>query len=122
MKKKSGGKIVNIASTAGLSGLPIFLHYSTSKGGIITMTRGLATALGEFNINVNAVAPGLVMTEAMQAAFSVEDAKQTVETKQLLKRSIRPEDVAAAVVFLASDEADMITGQILAVNAGEYLH
>jgi len=122
MKKQGGGKIVNIASTAGLFGIPFFLHYSTSKGGVVTMTRGLARALGDFNINVNAVAPGLVMTEAMQTVFSEEDAKQTVETKQLLKKSTQPEDIAGAVVFLASDEADMITGQTLAVNAGEYLH
>ena len=122
MRKQGKGKIVNIASTAGLNGLPLFLHYSASKGSVITMTRGLATALGEFNINVNAVAPSLVMTEAMQATFSEEEAKQTVETKQLIKRSIQPEDIAAAVLFLASDEADMITGQTLAVNAGEYLH
>jgi len=122
MKKQGKGKIVNISSTTAFTGLPFFLHYSTSKGGIVTMTRGLATALGDFNINVNAVAPGLVMTEAMQGVFSEEDAKQTVETKQILKRSIQPEDIAAAVVFLASHEADMITGQTLAVNAGEFLH
>jgi len=122
MKKQGKGKIVNIASTVAFTGLPLFLHYSTSKGGVVTMTRGLATVLGDFNINVNAVAPGLVMTEAMQATFSEEEAKQTVETKQLLKRSLKPEDIAAAVVFLASDEADMITGQTLAINGGEYLH
>jgi len=122
MKKQGKGKIVNISSTTAFTGLPFFLHYSTSKGGVVTMTRGLATTLGDFNINVNAVAPGLVMTEAMGTVFSEEDAKQTVETKQLLKKSTKPEDIAGAVVFLASDEADMITGQTLAVNAGEYLH
>ncbi len=122
MKKQGKGKIVNITSTTAFTGLPFFLHYSTSKGSVITMTRGLATTLGEFNINVNAVAPGLVMTEAMQTVFSEEDAKQTVETNQLLKKSTKPEDIAGAVVFLASDEADVITGQTLAVNAGEYLH
>lgn len=122
MKEQGGGKIINIASTAGLVGVPLFLHYSSSKGGVITMTHGLAAALGDFNINVNAVAPGVVMTQAMQAVFTEEYAKQHVETKQLLKRSIQPEDIAAAVVFLASDEANMITGQTLAVNAGEYLH
>jgi NAD(P)-dependent dehydrogenase (short-subunit alcohol dehydrogenase family) len=121
MKKQGKGKIINIASTTAFTGAPAFLHYSTSKGGVITMTRGLATVLGDFNITVNAVAPGLVMTEAMQATFSEEDSKQVVET-QLIKRSIQPEDIAGAVVFLASDEADMITGQTLAVNAGEYLH
>ncbi len=121
MKKQGGGKIVNLASTAGLSGLPLFLHYSASKGSVITITRGLATALGEFNINVNAVAPSLVMTEAAQGFISEELARQTVN-KQLIKRSIQPEDIAGAVLFLASDEADKITGQTLAINAGEYLH
>ena len=122
MKKQGKGKIVNLASTVAFTGLPEFLHYSTSKGGVVTMTRGLARVLGEFNINVNAVAPGLVMTEAMQAAFSQEYAKHIVETKQLIKKSLQPEDIAGAVVFLASDEADKITGQTLAINAGEYLH
>jgi NAD(P)-dependent dehydrogenase (short-subunit alcohol dehydrogenase family) len=121
MKKQGRGKIINIASTTAFTGLPLFLHYSTTKGGIVTMTRGLARALGDFNINVNAVAPGLVMTKAMQTIFSEEDAKQVLET-QLIKKSIQPEDIAGAVVFLASDEANMITGQTLGVNAGEYLH
>ncbi len=121
MKKQGNGKIINIASTTAFIGLPLFLHYSTTKGGIVTMTRGLARELGEFNINVNAVAPGLVMTEAMQTIFSEEDEKRVLGM-QLIKKSIRPEDVAAAVLFLASDEANMITGQTLGVNAGEYLH
>ena len=121
MKKQGGGKIVNLASTAGFTGVPIFLHYSTSKGSVITMTRGLATALGGYNINVNSVAPGPVMTEAMRAVVSEEAEKQLI-AGQILKRSIQPEDIAAAVVFLASDEASMITGQTLAVNAGQYLH
>jgi len=121
MKKQGGGKIVNMASTVAFTGLPDFIHYSTSKGGVLTMTRGLAWALGEFNINVNAVAPGLVMTEAMQAAFNAEYSKMVVG-HQVLKRKIEPEDVAGAVLFLASDEAAMITGQTLAVNGGEYMH
>lgn len=121
MKKQGKGSIINIASTAGFSGSTHFLHYSTSKGGVITMTRGLATALGEYNINVNAIAPGVVMTEAMQALHPGSTDNQRLD-KQILKRSIQPEDVASAVVFLASDEASMITGQTLAVNGGEYLH
>ena len=121
MKKQGKGNIINIASTAGFYGSTAFLHYSTSKGGVITMTRGLATALGEFNINVNAVAPGVVMTETMQVLVPKEAEKHLLD-KQILKRSIQPEDIAAAVAFLASDEASMITGQVLAVNAGEYLH
>ena len=122
MKKQGKGKIVNLASTVAFTGLPHFLHYSASKGGVITMTRGLATALGEFNINVNAVAPGLIMTEAMQATYSQEFYEQLVATKQLIHKSVQPEDIAGGVLFLASDEADKITGQTLAINAGEYLH
>jgi 3-oxoacyl-[acyl-carrier protein] reductase len=120
MKKQGGGKIVNIASTTAFTGLPDFLHYSTSKGGVVTMTRGLATALGDFNINVNAVAPGLIMTEAMQAAVPPEQVREVVSS-QLIKKPIQPEDIAATVLFLASSEADMITGEIVAINAGEYL-
>ena len=122
MKKQGGGKIVNMASTVAFSGLPHFIHYSTSKGGVVTMTRGLAWALGKFNINVNAVAPGLIMTEAMQGAYTPEFYQELVATKQLIHKNVEPEDVASAVLFMASDEADKITGQTLAVNAGEYLH
>jgi len=122
MKRQGGGKIVNMASTVAFSGLPHFIHYSTSKGGVLTMTRGLATALGEYNINVNAVAPGLIMTESMRGAYTPEFYQQLVATKQLIHKEVRPEDVAGAVLFLASDEADKITGQTLAVNAGEYMH
>jgi 3-oxoacyl-[acyl-carrier protein] reductase len=122
MKKQGGGKIVNMASTVAFSGLPHFLHYTTSKGGIVTMTRGLATALGDYNINVNAVAPGLVMTEAMQGVYDPDFYKDLVATKQLIHKKVESEDVANAVLFMASDEADKITGQTLAVNAGEYLH
>ena len=121
MKKQGKGNIVNISSGTAFTGAPAFLHYSTTKGGIITMTRGLATALGGYNINVNAVAPGPVMTEAMRAVVSEEAEKQLI-AGQILKRSIQPEDIAAAVVFLASDEAGMITGQTLAGNAGQYMH
>jgi 3-oxoacyl-[acyl-carrier protein] reductase len=122
MKKQGGGKIVNMASTVAFSGLPHFIHYSTSKGGIVTMTRGLARTLGDYNINVNAVAPGLVMTKAMQGAYDPDFYKELVATQQLIHKNVEPEDVANAVLFMASDEADKITGQTLAVNAGEYLH
>jgi 3-oxoacyl-[acyl-carrier protein] reductase len=121
MKKQQKGTIVNIASTAGLRGVAAFLHYSTSKGGVVTMTKGLATALGAFNINVNAVAPGAVMTESMKVLVSDEMEKHLI-AGQLIKKAIKPDDIGNAVLFLASDEAALITGQTLAVNAGEYLH
>lgn len=121
MKKQEKGKIVNIASGVAFSGLPLFLHYTTSKGGVVSLTRGLARELGEFGINVNAVAPGMVWTEATQAMVPEEFAQENVK-KQCIKKIVQPEDVAAAVLFFASDESDLVAGQILLVNGGEVLH
>ena len=120
MRKQGEGKIVNIASTVALAGIPIFLHYTTSKGGVISMTRGLARALGGDNINVNAVAPGMTWTEATRTALEGQ-MSDDILASQVLKRLTRPEHIAGSVVFLASADADQITGQVLAVNAGEYL-
>jgi NAD(P)-dependent dehydrogenase (short-subunit alcohol dehydrogenase family) len=78
--------------------------------------------MGDFNINVNAVAPGLTWTPAMQSTFTEEQAQSDMVSKQCLKRFTLAKHVAEAVVFLASDDADQITGQTLAVNGGEYLH
>ena len=78
MKKQGQGKIVNIASTVALAGVPIFLHYTTSKGGVISMTKGLARALGEYNINVNAVAPGMTWTEATQTRAGGKHGRQYI--------------------------------------------
>ena len=117
MKQQQQGCIINISSTTAFTGGLSVLHYSTSKGGIISMTKGLAVELSEFNIRVNAVAPGPV-----RSGVVTEEMKIRMISSQLLKRIVRPEDVANAVLFLASDEADLITGQTLAVNAGEFLH
>lgn len=122
MKKQGGGRIINIASTVAFSGIPDFMHYTTSKGAVVTMTRALARALGDFNINVNAVAPGLTWTASTQAIFTEEMAKQSVVATQCLKRFTTAAHVAGAVVFLASDDAEQITGQTLVVNGGDYLH
>ncbi len=120
MKKQQSGKIVNIASTVALAGVPIFLHYTTSKGGVVSMTKGLARALGEFNINVNAVAPGMTWTEATRSALEGGMA-DGIRSGQILKRLTQPQHITGAVVFLASADAEQITGQVLAVNAGEYI-
>ncbi len=84
------------------------------------MTKGLARALGEFNINVNAVAPGMTWTEATESALKGNMA-DTIFSSQVLKRLTRPEHITGSVVFLSSEDADQITGQTLAVNAGEYI-
>jgi NAD(P)-dependent dehydrogenase (short-subunit alcohol dehydrogenase family) len=121
MKKQGKGNIIFISSTTAFTGSPVFLHYSTSKAGVINMTRAMARTLGAFNINVNCIAPGAVMTETMKALVDGA-AEQHLLEKQLLKKAIQPEDISGAVAFMASDEARMITGQTLCVNAGEYLH
>jgi len=86
----------------------------------VSMTRGLARGLGEFNINVNGVAPGVITTESALSMGGPEMVNNIMES-QIIKKAIKPEDVTGSVVFLASTDADLITGHILAVNAGEYL-
>jgi NAD(P)-dependent dehydrogenase (short-subunit alcohol dehydrogenase family) len=120
MKKQGFGKIVNIASTVAFHGSAGFLHYTTSKGGVVSMTRGLARGLGEFNINVNAIAPGLTMTESALTMGGPNTARD-IQAGQIIKRPTEPKHIAGPLVFLCSEDADQITGEILAVNAGEYL-
>jgi NAD(P)-dependent dehydrogenase (short-subunit alcohol dehydrogenase family) len=122
MKKQRDGKIVNIASTVAYAAPPLFLHYTTSKGGVVSLTKGLARAFGEYNVNVNAVAPGMTWTEATQSAFkSAKSETESVSASQILKRRTTPQHISGAVVFLSSEDAEQITGQILMVNAGEYI-
>ncbi len=121
MKQQEKGKIINISSGVAFSGLPRILHYTTSKGGVVSLTRGLAKELGDFNIKVNAVAPGMVWTPANQNIVSEELVKEVID-KQAIHRVIQPEDVAGAVIFFSSEDSDLITGQTLLVNGGEILH
>ena len=89
MKKQGKGNIINITSTTAFTGAPDFLHYSTSKAGVINMTKTMARALGDFNINVNAIAPGVIMTEQVRVIVTKEKEKHLIET-QLIKRAIKP--------------------------------
>ncbi|MCL2669897.1 MAG: SDR family oxidoreductase [Syntrophaceae bacterium] len=120
-KSRKAGKIVNIASATAFIGLANAAHYTTSKGAIITLTKVLARALGDFSINVNAVAPGMVWTEAVLATYSDDEVRDTVR-RQLIKRPVLPEDVANVAVFLASEESDAVTGAVHVVNAGEFMY
>ncbi len=116
MAKNREGSIVNISSTMAW-GTRGFLPYSVSKGAIITLTKSLALELAEFNIRVNAIAPGLITTPSTQEWISQQD--DAAKTKGVpLNRVGKPEDVAHAVAFLASDKASYITGHILVVDGG----
>lgn len=114
MIKARSGHIVNIASVAGVYGNPGQTNYSASKAGVIGMTKTAAKELGSRGINVNAVAPGFIETP-MTAAMP-EKAREAALSIIALKRGGKPQDVANAVVFLASEEASYISGQVLQVD------
>jgi NAD(P)-dependent dehydrogenase (short-subunit alcohol dehydrogenase family) len=116
MKKLGKGKIVNQSSSVVQVGSPNLLHYVTSKGGLIAFTRALARELGKFNINVNAIAPGFVLSEAGQLR-GAEFAKTAASTRSLV-RDIYPKDIVGTAVFLCSDDSDSITGQTIVVDGG----
>jgi 3-oxoacyl-[acyl-carrier protein] reductase len=116
MLKKKKGKIINISSIWGIVGASCEVHYSTAKAAVIGFTKALAKELGPSNIQVNCVAPGVVETH-MTANLS-EDDKAALIMNTPLSRMGTPQDIAQAILFLASDEADFITGQVLSPNGG----
>jgi len=123
MKKQGKGKIINISSSVFYSGVPYFLHYVTSKGAIIALTRALAREVGDDNISVNSIAPGFTMSEAVEGnpKFS-EQAREIAIASRCFKRAQRSEDLLGTLVLLASDESDFITGQTIVVDGGMVLN
>ncbi|MEK7405510.1 MAG: 3-oxoacyl-[acyl-carrier-protein] reductase [Acidobacteriota bacterium] len=119
MMRQRWGRIINIASVVGLSGNPGQANYVASKAGIIGLTKSLAQEVASRNITVNAVAPGFIETD--MTARLPEEVKQRMLGAIALKRFGQPEDVAASVRFLASEEAGYITGHVLSVNGGMYM-
>ena len=117
MREGNSGRIVNVISNTIFAGTPNMSAYIAAKGGVFGLTRSLATELGAYNITVNGVTPGLTDTEGVQETPHKE-AFDFVEMLQPIKGRNKPEDIAPAVVFLASPEAHRITGQIINVDAG----
>jgi 3-oxoacyl-[acyl-carrier protein] reductase len=116
MMKAHGGRIINVASVSGLMGNPSQANYSASKAGVIGLTRTVARELAGRNITVNAVAPGFIATD-MTAKLG-EEILQKVRAEIPLGRLGEPQDVADAVLFLASDAASFITGHVLTIDGG----
>ncbi|MBV8987875.1 MAG: SDR family oxidoreductase [Solirubrobacterales bacterium] len=123
MREQAGGRIVNISSGTPFRGVPYVLHYVTSKGAIVALTRALAKELGGDNVLVNCVAPGFTMSAGVQAHPEVVDALREVSVSaRTLRRDQEPEDVVGAVVFLCGPGANFITGQTMVIDGGQYFH
>jgi NAD(P)-dependent dehydrogenase (short-subunit alcohol dehydrogenase family) len=119
MRAQGGGRIVNVASAIVGKGTPWLLHYVASKGAVIAMTRALARELGPDNITVNALAPGLILSDSVRRNPDVSGFQaEAVLQARSLRRDAFPEDVEGAAVFLASADSAFITGQTLVVDGG----
>jgi NAD(P)-dependent dehydrogenase (short-subunit alcohol dehydrogenase family) len=116
MVRRGGGSIVNVASTAALVGMPGSIPYQASKAAVLGLTRGAAVSYGRDNIRVNAICPGLVVTGMTETASA--DAVEAMKAQIPLRRDGQPEEISAAVVFLASDESSYITGVALPIDGG----
>ena len=121
MKKQRSGRIVIVSSTAGQRGEGNVSNYAASKGGQISFTKSLAAELGPFGINVNSVAPGWVDTDMCADVFSRPGFRKSIEDSIPIGRVATPEDIAWPIVFLCTDWARHINGEILNVNGGSVL-
>ncbi len=123
MRKRGGGKIINVASGTLFKGAPGLLHYVTSKGGVLAMTRSLARELGDDNICVNTIAPGLTLSESILAGEHYDQAaRDAAVASRALKREEQPDDLIGALIFLASPDSDFMSGQCMLVDGGSSLN
>ncbi len=120
MREAKAGSIINIASLAGVYGMPFALHYAVSKTAVIGITRSLARELGRDWIRVNSIAPSAVMTEGTDEFFGdkVEHATKVIASGQALRQNLETADLAGTVLYLASDASRFVTGQTIMVDGG----
>jgi NAD(P)-dependent dehydrogenase (short-subunit alcohol dehydrogenase family) len=123
MRQAQRGRIINLSSGTPFKGVPLFLHYVTSKGAVISMTRALAKELGADNVLVNTVAPGFTLSDGvMNNETQLKQLQEISAQARVLVRDQYPEDIVGAVLFFASDESSFITGQSLVVDGGAYFN
>lgn len=123
MRAAGSGRIINITSGTAFKGAPGMMHYVASKGAIISMTRSLATEFGGDGILVNAVSPGMTITESVQASpeLSKMFSERAIATRTI-KRDAKPDDVANVIFFLAGPDSGFVTGQVIAADGGSVFH
>jgi NAD(P)-dependent dehydrogenase (short-subunit alcohol dehydrogenase family) len=117
MKAANFGKIINISSATVMSGSPQWSHYVASKGGVIGFTRSMAKEVGDFNINVNAIAPGFTLTDASLSLM--DNAQKYGVDRGAIKRPSSAEDIVGTALYLASSASDFVTGQTIVVDGGK---
>jgi NAD(P)-dependent dehydrogenase (short-subunit alcohol dehydrogenase family) len=123
MRERGGGKIVNISSGTPFRGVPFLLHYVTSKGAIVALTRALAKELGKDGVLVNCVAPGFTMSEGVKSHPEViEKLRDASVAARTIQRDQVPEDVVGAVVYLCGPGSGFVTGQTIVIDGGQYFH
>jgi NAD(P)-dependent dehydrogenase (short-subunit alcohol dehydrogenase family) len=123
MRKNKGGRIINISSGTPFKGIPYILHYTTSKGAVIALTRALAKELGPDNILVNAIAPGFTLSDGVLAnEIQLKHFREVSAKARTLVRDQHPSDLVGAVKFFAGPDSSFITGQTLVVDGGAYFH
>jgi len=125
--KDKGGKIINICSATIFEGVPGLPHYISSKGAVMALTRGMARELGDYNINVNAIAPGFTHSEGgddfdRDKKFPPMPLDEMQLPQRCIKRPVYPEDLVGTALYLATDDSRMITGQLIVHDGGLSLH